>query len=107
MLDIGFLQRLGEAMETNVRMRTFVAHELGLDLIADLSGKGLQDYPIAIADALLAHETDPRRVGDPVGSGLKSYCATFLPAGLKVNGLVDMARELEQRGTILTSHRNL
>lgn len=107
LLDIGFLRRLNEAMQDNARVRTFVVQELGPDLVADMSMRGLRDLPICLADALVNHESDPRRIGDPVGSMIESYCASLFPSPVQSNSLPDLAVKLEQQGVILTAHRNL
>lgn len=107
LLDFGFIRRLNEAMESDARVRTFVIQELGADLVADMSKRGLGDFPVALADALLRHESEPRRVGDPVGSKVESYLATLFATPVQGNSLSDLATKLEQQGIILTSHRNL
>jgi hypothetical protein len=101
------LRRLAAAMEDEAKVRTFVVQELGADLVADMSKRGLGDLPVHLADALVKHEADPRRIGDPVGSMIESYCATLFTTPVQSNSLPDIATKLEQSGVILTAHRNL
>jgi hypothetical protein len=107
LLELGFLRRLAAAMEDEAKVRTFVVQELGADLVADMSKRGLGDLPVHLADALVKHEADPRRIGDPVGSMIESYCATLFTTPVQSNSLPDIATKLEQSGVILTAHRNL
>ena len=107
LLDLGFLRRLGDAMEHDAKVRTFVVQELGPDLVADMNRRGLGDLPVSLADALVRHESDPRRIGDPVVSKIETYCATLFPSPVQSNSLTDLATKLEQQGVILPAHKNL
>lgn len=106
-LDFGFLKRLSEAMENDAKVRTFVVDELGAELVADMNQRGVGDLPIALANGLIQHESDPRRIGDPVGSMVETYCAKLLKTPTETNSLPDLARKLEDQGVILTPHRLL
>jgi hypothetical protein len=107
LLDFGFLKRLSDAMESNARVRTFVVDELGAEFVADLSKRGLGNLPIALADALVSHVSDPRRIGDPVGSLIETYGTALLKTPIQANSLPEIARQLERQDVILTAHRNL
>ena len=107
LLEFGFLRRLAEAMENDAQVRTFVVDELGPELVADMSNRGVSELPVALADALVKHESDPRRIGDPVGSMIEAYCSKLLNTPVESNSLPDLARKLEDQGVILTPHRYL
>jgi hypothetical protein len=107
LLDFGFIKRLADAMQSDAQVRTFVVNELGPELVADMSKRGVGDLPVAIADALVKHEKEPRRIGDPVGSMVEAYCSALMPTPVASNSLPDLARKLEDHGVILTPHRLL